>query len=186
MAEGATGSAGGRLGRGVLQARRRIEAARGYLVLEMYEHALRELAAVRDASLHHFEIHQLRGEALRGLGRWSEAIVSCTRALAERPRSLPVLMAAADCYRALGKIDRAIATLEEANRLFPNEPAVLFLLARLSVTSGDAPAALQWLDEASQICPEVALYAEDDLDFAALKTHPHFRRLVELAVSRDG
>ena len=48
------------------QVERWLEAARGYLTLEMSDHALRELAQIAaDGDEVEFEVSRLRGEALR-------------------------------------------------------------------------------------------------------------------------
>lgn len=167
------------------RAARRLDAARGYLALEMPDHALAELAAVREPQRHRFDLSRLRGDALRLLGRFDEAAAAYTRALAERPDALPAHMGAAACYRHLGRLDRAAAAMEDANRLHPNEPAVLFALSRLYALTGETPRALGWLGRAVRICPEVADWAEQDDDFAALWANPHFRLIVEAAQARQ-
>jgi len=167
------------------RAGRRIDAARGYLALDMAGHALVELAAVSGAEGHRFDLARLRGDALRLLGRFDEASVAYTRALSERPGSLPAQLGAAACYRELGRLDRAVAAMEEANRLHPNEPAVLFALSRFCAASGEAGRALAWLGQAARICPEIAEWAEQQEDFAYLKTDPDFRLIVEAARSRQ-
>lgn len=164
---------------------RRIEAARGYLSLEMPGHALRELADVPDPDRHRFDLARLRGDALRLLGRFSDASLAYTRALAERPEALPALMGIAACYRHLGQIDRAATAMEDANRLHPNEPAVLFSLARLYLLGGEPGRALGWLGRAVRMCPEIAAWAERDDDFAGLSANRHFRLIVEAGLARQ-
>jgi tetratricopeptide (TPR) repeat protein len=184
MTKGAAESASRRGGANT-RAARRIEAARGYLSLEMPDHALKELAGVRNPDRHRFDLSRLRGDALRLLGRFSDAAFAYTRALAERPDALPALMGVAACYRHLGQIDRAAAAMEEANRFHPNEPAVLFSLARLYVLGGEPDRALGWLGRAVRMCPEIAAWAERDDDFVSLSANPHFRLIVEAGLARQ-
>ncbi|HEX6985891.1 MAG TPA: tetratricopeptide repeat protein, partial [Planctomycetaceae bacterium] len=164
MAGGTTGDASRAGGRAV-RAERRIEAARGYLALDMPDHALRELAAVGEPHRHRFDLARLRGDALRQQRRFGDAAAAYTRALAERPDSLPALMGVASCYRQLGQLGRAVAAMEEANRLHPNEPAVLFTLSRLYALNGEVPRSLGWLGRAVRLCPEIAACAEREADF---------------------
>lgn len=185
MTAGAAGKSSRRTTDSVLQTRRRIEAARGYLALGMPDHALAELAAVKDRHRHRFELFQLRGDAYRSLERWAEAISAYIRALAERPDALPVLMATAECYRRLGKIDRAVTAMEEANRISPNEPAVLFALSRYYLIAGHMPRAFQWLGLAIRRCPEIAAFAAEDADFASIKAHPQFLQWLAAAAARQ-
>lgn len=181
----AGGNAGGRCRPGSPPDDRRIEAARGYLLLDMPRHALEELAAVRNVETHRFDVARLRGEALRLLGRFREAALAYSRAIAERPQSLTARLGAAACDRELGRPDRALAAMEEANRLHPNEPAVLLALSQFSAVAGEYDRALAWLDRAARICPEVAAWAERHEDFASLTTHPRFRLIIDQARCRQ-
>ncbi len=163
---------------------RQLEAARGYLALGMAGHALKELAAIRDRTQHRFEQFQLRGDALRLQERWCEALPAYTRALAERPDAVPVLLAAADCCRRLGEIERAIAATEEANRLRPDEPAILFAMARYHLIDGDVSQAFRWLGNAIRRCPDIAAIADEDPDFEPIRHHPRFQRWLAVAAAR--
>lgn len=185
MAGGTAENASRRDSGTTVRAARRLDAARGYLALEMPDHALAELAAIAEPHRHRFDLSRLSGDALRLLGRFDEAAAAYTRALAERPDALAAQMGVAACYRQLGRLDRATAAMEDANRLHPNEPAVLFALARLYVLTGEAGRALGWLGRAVRICPEVAAWAEQDDDFESLKENYHFRLIVEAAMARQ-
>ncbi len=168
-----------------MRADRRIEAARGYLTLDMPEHALKELGEIPESSRHRVDGLRLRGDAFRALSQDEKAIAAYTRTLAERPDCLPALMGAAVCYRRLGQLGRAVAAVEDANRLHPNEPAVLFALARFYVLIGETPRAMGWLGRAVRICPDVAGWAETDDDFTPLKASPHFQLLMDAARARQ-
>jgi tetratricopeptide (TPR) repeat protein len=185
MSGGAAENVGRRRNETTMGADRRIEAARGYLTLDMPEHALRELSHVPEAGLYRAEGLRLRGDALRALAQYEEASAVYTRTLAEWPDCLPALMGAAICYRRLGQLGRAVAAVEDANRLHPNEPAVLFALARFYVLTGETPRAMGWLGRAVRICPEVAGWAEADDDFGPLKGSPHFQLLMDAAKDRQ-
>ena len=58
---------------------RRLEAARGYLMLDMTGHALRELDGISDPERCPFALHQLRGEALRRSGEYATALAASRR-----------------------------------------------------------------------------------------------------------
>ena len=53
---------------------RRLEAASGYLELEMAGHALKALDEIKDPEAIPFDFNRLRGEALKTLGRWEPAL----------------------------------------------------------------------------------------------------------------
>lgn len=164
------------------RSRRHLEAARGYLLLEMPGHALRELARI--CADYRFQKSRLRGEAFLQLDRINEAIAAYRSALRDCPDALAILMGLANCHRRAGEVDQAIATLEEANRLHPGEPAVLYALARCAGRQDDVDGALTWLGRAMRLCPEVAHWAETDPDFQRLLTLPDFVWFVEVAKSR--
>lgn len=185
MSSGTPGSTTRQGCRPFARAERRIEAAKGYLALDMPEHALRELEEALVPQHCRFHTLKLRADALRRLGRFSEALAAYTRALAERPDALPVLMSTACCYRQLHRLDRAIAAMEEANRFHPDQPAVLFALSRFYVIAGEAERSLSWLGRALRICPEIANLVDADSDFAPLRPDPHFHRLLEVAKYRQ-
>lgn len=161
---------------------RHLEAARGYLLLEMPGHALRELALMH--ADYRFQKSRLRGEAFYQLDRLDEAIAAYRGALRDCPDALPVLMGLANCHRRDDDINQATATLVEANRLHPGEPAILFALARCAALQDDVDGALTWLGRAMRLCPEVAQWAETDPDFRRLRELPDFVWFVEVAKLR--
>ena len=161
---------------------RRLEAARGYLDLGMPDHAIRELAAI--GVDYRFQQARVRGEALCQLERFDEAIAAYRRALAECPDSLPIMMGLARCFQRQGQLERAVMMLEEANRLYPSEPAVLFALARSAALRDDIEGTLTWLGRAMRLCPDVAVWAETDPDFAQFRQLPDFLWFVEVAKLR--
>ena len=185
MTGGAAEKASRRGSESPVRIERRIDAARGYLTLEKPEHALRELAGAAGSLRHRFDVSRLRGDAMRLLGRYGDAVGLYTRALAERPDALPVLMGLASCYRHLGQLSRATVAVEEANRLHPNEPAVLFAMSRFYALAGETERAFGWLGRAARICPDIAGWADRDADFAAVKAIPHFQWLLEAARIRQ-
>jgi tetratricopeptide (TPR) repeat protein len=164
---------------------RHLEAARGYLALEMPEHALREIGQiggkVRDAA----DCLRLKGDAFKALLRDDDAVTAYTRTLVEWPDCLPALLGIATCYRRLGQLGRAVAAVEDANRYHPNEPAVLFALARLYMLTGETSRALGWLGRAVRMCPEVGGWAEADEDFSCVKQNPYFQLLLDAAKTRQ-
>jgi tetratricopeptide (TPR) repeat protein len=185
MSGGAAGNAGRRNREASFGAERRVEAARGYLALEMPEHALREIGQISDAGRYTIECLRLQADAYKSLLRFEEAVAAYARTLVEWPDCLPALLGIATSYRRLGQIGRAVAAVEEANRYHPNEPAVLFALARLYMLTGETSRALGWLGRAVRMCPEVAGWAEADDDFENVKQNPYFQLLLDAAKARQ-
>jgi tetratricopeptide (TPR) repeat protein len=127
---------------------RKLEAACGYLELNMPEHALRELARIADPEAVPFEFNRLRGEALRAAGQFELALEAYSRAMAEKPEELSVLMGMAWCYKRTGQLPRAIAAMEQAYQTHPKELIVLYNLACYFSLAGEKAQALSWLGRA--------------------------------------
>jgi tetratricopeptide (TPR) repeat protein len=127
---------------------RRLEAASGYLDLEMPTHALRSLGGIANPELTPFEFYYLRGQALRVAGNFQEALVALSRAHEERPAELDVLMGLAWCYKRTDRLSQAISVMEEAYRAHPKVPVVLYNIACYYSLAGDKMQALSWLGRA--------------------------------------
>ena len=185
MSGGTAGNARRRSREASMATDRHLEAARGYLALEMPEHALREIRQIGEEGRYVLECLRLKADAYKALFRFEDAVTAYTRTLVEWPDCLPALLGIATCYRRLGQVGRAVAAVEDANRYHPNEPAVLFALARLYMLTGETSRGLGWLGRAVRMCPEVAGWAEADADFACIRQNPYFQLLLEAAKSRQ-
>lgn len=127
---------------------RRLQAASGYLDLEMPAHALRALEGIANPEATPFEFHYLRGQALRVAGRFEEALIALSRAREKQPDDLDVLMGLAWCFKRTDQLPRAISTMEEAYRAHPKVPVVLYNIACYYSLAGDKVQALSWLGRA--------------------------------------
>jgi Tfp pilus assembly protein PilF len=127
---------------------RKLEAASGYLELNMPEHALRELGRIADPEAIPFEFNRLHGEALRATGQFEAALAAYARAMAEKPEEIDVLMGMAWCYKRTGQLPRAIAAMEQAYQAHPKELIVLYNLACYFSLAGEKAQALSWLGRA--------------------------------------
>jgi tetratricopeptide (TPR) repeat protein len=127
---------------------RRLEAACGYLELNMPQHALRELGRIADPQAIPFDFNRLRGEALRAADRFEEALEAYGRAMQEKPEELGVLLGMAWCYKRTGQLPRAIAAMEQAYQAHPKELIVLYNLACYFSLAGEKAQALSWLGRA--------------------------------------
>lgn len=165
-------------------ARRRerlLEAARGYLLLEMPEHALQQLRAVRDPQADLFDFHLLRGEALRSLGRCAEALDDFRVCYELEPQNLDILMGLAWCYKRVDCLPQAIAAMQEAYRAHDSEAVVLYNLACYHCLAGNKHQALSWLGRALRMDHNLCKLIDRETDFDPLRHDPDFRHLLELA-----
>ena len=78
---------------------RLLEAARGYLELDMPRYALKQIDAIDDPEQCAFDAFRLRGEALRQQEEYVGAVKAFRRALVENPNSIDVLLGLAWCFK---------------------------------------------------------------------------------------
>ncbi|MFQ5734070.1 MAG: tetratricopeptide repeat protein [Planctomycetaceae bacterium] len=158
--------------------RRRLEAAGGYLALQMPDHALRELNGIDDTQDDAFEFHRLHGEALRQKERYDAALAAFERGHAIQPRSLDILMGMAWCLKRTDQLSEAIAVMDQAYAAAPNEPVVLYNLSCYYALAGDKGAALSWLGRALRMDGSLGRLIDGEHDFDSLRRDPHFRFIV--------
>ena len=163
---------------------RRLEAARGYLLLEMPEHALRELNGIEDPQECWFEIEQLRGEALREQQDYDSALAAFQHADKLQPNDITVLFGMAWCYKRTDRLDRAIDSMERAYLTEPNEPVVLYNLACYFSLAGEKEQSLSWLGRALRMEQSLRKLIPDEPDFDPLRDDPDFRSIAEIPVDR--
>lgn len=159
---------------------RRLEAARGYLALEMPDHAVRELNAVDTPEECAFEVNQLRGEALRLNKQHDEALRVYSRALAENPQDVSVMLGMAWCYKRTDQLDKAISAMENAYQAASDEPIVLYNLACYFALAGDKNQALSWLGRSLRMDASLRKLIPDEPDFNRLRDDRDFQLIAGL------
>jgi tetratricopeptide (TPR) repeat protein len=179
---------------------RKLEAACGYIELNMPEHALRELGRITDPESIPLDFNRLRGEGLRALDRFDEALETYGRALAIDPEDIGVLAGMAWCYKRTGQLPKAIEAMEQAYQSHPKELIVLYNLACYFSLAGEKAQALSWLGRAlrmesalrkqhpegerglapwgySQLEPSLRERIAEEPDFDPLRNDPDFQYL---------
>lgn len=88
---------------------RQLAAAEGYLDLGMPQHALDELTEVDESGPLEAPVQLLRGEALKALEKYGEAIAPLQRAaqLIPAPHNKAAWMSLSECFRLRGQIELA-------------------------------------------------------------------------------
>lgn len=168
-----------------LRMARRIEAARGYLMLEIPHRALAELRGLEDVTELRFEVGRLAGEAFRQQGEHEQALAAFRRAEEERPDDIAVLMGMAWCYKRTGRLPLAIECMERAYRAGPHEPIVLYNLACYYALAGNKPQALSWLGRAIRMEHSLRNLIPDESDFDRLRNDPDFQFVIGAAETRN-
>jgi Flp pilus assembly protein TadD len=169
-----------------LRRERLLEAARGYLAIGMADHALQQLDTIEDPENCAFDWHQLRAEALRDQGNYVAALESYNRALSERPRDVAVLMGMAWCYKRTDRLRLSIAAMQQAYRVAPDEPVVLYNLACYYSLAGEKTQALSWLGRALRMHAALRKCIPDETDFDPLRDDPDFQFVSGLSDALEG
>jgi len=156
----------------------RRQAAEGYLLLEMGERALAELATVAPHARDR-RWHALSAEALRQLKRYTESEAHFREALRETPDDVELLIGLAWCLKRTERLPDAIETLLTAYQSHAQEPIVLYNLACYYTLAGDKTQALSWLGRALRMEPSLRDLIDDESDFDALRDDQDFRFIVD-------
>lgn len=158
-----------------LRRERRLEAAQGYLALDMCDHALAELQAIADPEECAPEYYCLRGEVLRQKKDYAPALDAYSQALIEDPDNLAVLLGMAWCYKRIDQLPRAVSVMEQAYRSAPNEPIVQYNLSCYHSLAGNKAQALSWLGRALRMEDALRELIPDESDFDQLRDDPDFQ-----------
>jgi tetratricopeptide (TPR) repeat protein len=161
---------------------RRIEAAEGYLMLEMPEQALRELrmveARVGSTESHHTAIARLRGEAFRLKGDFEEGARQFLVAQSDAPEDLEISIGLAWCLKRTDRLEEAIDVLMSAYQFHEEEPIVLYNLACYFALASDKVHALSWLGRAIRMESSLRELIPDETDFDSLRDDADFQLIV--------
>jgi Flp pilus assembly protein TadD len=162
---------------------RKLEAARGYLALDLPTRALCELAEIDGHET--AEVERLRGDALRLSGDDAAALAAYDRAVSLEPADVDALRGMAACYKRTGRLPLALAVLLRAYRLSPHEPDILYHLACYAALSGERVQALSWLGRALRQEASLQSRIADEPDFAPLRGDPGFEFIVQAVAPPD-
>jgi Flp pilus assembly protein TadD len=122
----------------------------------------------------------LRGQALRAMERYDEAIEPLRRAADEEPDNISIWLALGWCYKRILRLDLAIEALEEALAAAPREAIVYYNLACYSSLAGQTETALSYLATAFELDPRYRDLAGKERDFDPIRAHPSFRELTSV------
>jgi tetratricopeptide (TPR) repeat protein len=124
----------------------------------------------------------LRGEALRELKRYAEAVVSLNLAAEGLPDEIPIYVALGWCFKRLGRIDLAIEALERGLAADPSAAILPYNLACYWSLAGNKRQALLLLSQAISLNGEYRNLVDAEPDFDAIRTDPAFQALTSVIV----
>lgn len=158
--------------------RRLLDEAEGYLMLDLPSRSLQILGSRPDWSTMKFEANLLKGEALRCLDRYREALKPLEVAASLRPGDKRVALALGWCYKRTNRLAQAIDSLERALRENPDESLLHYNMACYWSLAGNGPKALDALSTALDLDPDLRSLIAEEQDFDRLRGHPEFDRLI--------
>jgi tetratricopeptide (TPR) repeat protein len=158
--------------------KRSLAAAEGFLVLNLPERALEILESRSDWATMQFEASFLKGETLRVLGRYREAIKPLEQAASLKPGDVGVAIALGWCYKRTQKLAQAIDSLSRALRDNPLQPLLHYNQACYWSLANHPTKALISLATAIDLDPEIRSIIPGETDFDSIRSLPEFVRLV--------
>jgi tetratricopeptide (TPR) repeat protein len=161
--------------------KRLLDAAEGYLLLELAPQALAALEQIpcdtEDQAVA-LAADILRGEVYRSLHRYHEALDACQRAIRQRPKDVSLLLMMAWCYKRTDELPRAIAALEEASRIDSRQAIIPYNLACYFSLAGEKEKALGHLERALRIDKSFRDQIDDESDFDGQRHDYDFQELL--------
>ena len=159
-----------------------LQQAEGYLELGMPRHALDTLARGDHLVAVDAQARYLRGEALRSLERFVEAIDSLLKASELMPDNVHVWLALAWCHKRTDGLDLAIEALEIALEVDPSEAILHYNLACYWSLSRNKEYALDYLSQAFDIDSNYRDLVHDESDFDPIRDDSEFQALTTVIV----
>jgi tetratricopeptide (TPR) repeat protein len=146
------------------------------------QRALDTLSGLQSANGCKGMVAYLRGQALRIMERYPDAITALERAAELDPSNIHIWLALGWCYKRTGRLDMAIQSLEEALSIDANQAIVYYNLACYWSLAQSPQHALDYLDRAFQMDSAYRSLATTEPDFDPIRDHPRFQELTGAAV----
>jgi tetratricopeptide (TPR) repeat protein len=144
--------------------------------------ALAALSRVREAGGLKSHALYLKGEALRCLEQYHQALVPLEAAAQLDPENIHIALALGWCYKRVGRIDLAIESLERSLE-YDNGSGILFYnLACYWSLAGGKEHALEYLSQAFAINPDYRDMVGKEHDFDPLRSDADFQSLISIIV----
>ncbi len=156
--------------------------AEGYLELGLPQLALDSLTRLHGSSATCSSTLYLKGEALRALGRWEEALSVLQEVAVLEPENIHVWLALGWCQKRMGRLDLAVRSLRRALEADPAEAILHYNLACYLSLAGKKREALERLSRALTLDPHYRDLIDGESDFDPLRDDPDFQALLTAMV----
>jgi Flp pilus assembly protein TadD len=148
--------------------------------------AHRSLAVIdhmNGSAVHSPQLQLIKGQALRMLERYKEALGPLSQAAEEDPQNINAWLALGWCYKRTGRVDLAIESLEEALDLEPGSALVNYNLACYWSLARNKRQALAYLSQALSLDSGFRNLIDAEHDFDTFRADPEFLAITNMAVS---
>ena len=160
-------------GEPVISTATRLRYTQGYLALEMFEAAQRELHAIDEAGRQTAPVLGLQLELEMGAERWTRVVTTARRLTITEPKIERGWIALAYALRELNRVKEARATLLAAEPYHGPTSALLhYNLGCYECLLGNFDEARRRLREAYRLDPALRAGAKDDPDLVSLDGEP--------------
>ena len=167
-----------------IQKQRAIEAAQGYLMLDLPDAALRRLGIFPNSDAP-AEVEQLRGEAFRLKEDYERALQHFELVIDSVAPNLDLWMGMAWCYKRVGRIEKSIECMRAAYQASPKVAVVLYNLACYYSLAGEKEEALSWLARAFRIDNSYRQRVASETDFDPIRNDQDFIYLMQLSEPKE-
>lgn len=159
---------------------RRLAEAEGFLTLGLPKKTLAILDSRTNWSSMPFEANLLAGLSYRELGEYLKAILFLEKAARFQPGNSDVALALGWCYKRTNRLAQAIDSLARAVRTNRDEPILHYNLACYWSLAGHVSNAVEHLQSALRLHPDMICMVPSETDFDSIRTDPVFQALIQL------
>ncbi len=124
----------------------------------------------------------LRGQALRTMDRFREALSPLQLAVQLDPKNVDIYLALAWCYKRSDQLKKAIESLEEALTVDANAAILHYNLACYWSLAKNKRKAIQFLSQALSLDENYRHLIDSEPDFDPIRDDPRFRALTTVIV----
>jgi Flp pilus assembly protein TadD len=149
---------------------------------QLASRALATLERLGDSAAYGPQVQLLKGQALRMMERYSEAIVPLMSAAEFEPDNIDTWLALGWCYKRTGRLDMAIQSLEEALDQEPGSALIHYNLACYWTLAKHKRKALSYLSQAMSLDSSFRNLIDDEHDFDGIRSDPAFQALTSVVV----
>lgn len=124
----------------------------------------------------------LRGQALRAMQRYADAVAPLKESSEHDPDNLNVWLALGWCYKRSGRLDMAIQALEDAMNVDPSQGIIYYNLACYWALAKNVKLAVAYLGRAFDLDPNYRDLVPDEPDFDAIRHSRDFQTLTSVVI----